>query len=96
MENYSTNLLNKFVPPAPKTHQPSLYKHTKIQFGSKTQYTKETSYIPRLDDSGILCVQPIIGDILYDDQAVYKNLIVVLRKLRHQQASDTEATNKAI
>ena len=82
--------------PCAKKIQHYPYNHTPIQCDAKIQYTKETPDISCLDEAGILHVQSIVGALLYYSQAMDIKLIVALRKIGHQQASSTEATNKAI
>ena len=51
---------------------------------------------PPLDAAGILCVQSILGALLFYAQFVYNKLLVALSELVQQQASVTKAINQLL
>ena len=70
MNTYSANLIIRLFRPDPNNpHQPP-YNHTPIQYGTKIKYTNETPDILHLNDDRILCVQSIVGALLYCSHAI--------------------------
>ena len=96
MDDYIANLRVKYYHPDPRKPQHFPYKHAAIIYGAKVQYAAKDNYSPPLDDDCILCVQTIVGALLFYGRAIYNKLIVALSELRQQQAAAIQATNDAI
>ena len=95
-KNYITHLLIKLGHPMPKKPQRSPHRCKPINYGSKVQLTPEADTSKPLDSVGIRRVQKIVGALLWIGRAVNNKLLVALSAIGSQQASATEATNKAI
>ena len=80
----------------PKKPQRSPHRCKPINYGSKVQLTPEADTSKPLDSVGIRRVQKIVGALLWIGRAVNNKLLVALSAIGSQQASATEATNKAI
>ena len=96
MDDYIANLRVKYDHPSPRNPQHSPYRHTPIIYGAKVQYTAEDDDRPAIDSEGILCVQSIVGALLFYGRDVENNLLVSLIELGQHQASDTKPINDAI
>ena len=96
MDKYIAELRLKWNHPNPKKRQLSPYKHTPIVYGAKIQCAMEPPYSPPLEAQGILCIQSIVGALLYYARAVTDKLLVSLNELGQQQASTAKDTNAAL
>ena len=82
--------------PRPKKLQFSPHMCKPINYGSKVQMAPESDTFKPLNAAGIWRVQKIVGALLWIGKAVNNKLLVALSIIGSQQASATEATNKAI
>ena len=51
---------------------------------------------PKLDEKGVLCIQVIVGALLFYVRGVDNKLLVALNSIDTQQANMTKATNEAV
>ena len=96
MENYIKELRSKYYYPNPKKPHLSLHKHSKINYGTKTQYMPNADDSTKLDDKVIKRVQITVGALLYYSRDVNIKILVSLNNIVSQQASSTENINEAI
>ena len=96
MDNYIANLRVKYDHPDPRNPQHSLYKHAPIIYGAKFQYSAKDDNSSPLDTDGVLCVQSIVGTLMFYGRAVDNKILVSLIEIGQHQAASTQATNGAI
>ena len=96
MKNYIADLLIKLGHPMPNKPQRSPHRCKPITYGSKIQMAPEADTSKPLNEAGVRRVQKIVGALLWIARAVNNKLLVALSAIGSQQASATEATNKAI
>jgi hypothetical protein len=96
MTGYIDNLLLKFKHPCPPKPRLSLYACLPISYGAKSQLTPESDTSTLLDDKRKLCIQEIVGSLLYYARAVDNTLLVALSAIAACQAQATVATEQAV
>ena len=96
MEDYIEELFIKVGHTKPIKAQILPYKHTPIVYGASKKSTAETDMSTLLDAKGILCVQNIVGALLYYICAVDNKLMVSLSAIGSQQAAATVDTAAAV
>ena len=89
-------LLTSFGHQTPTKLQLSPHKHVPIQYSAGPQYNTIPDNSPLLDKAGILCIQQIVGGVLYYGREVNNKLLVALNKIGSQQVSATENTAAAV
>ena len=94
MRNHTrlVDLLNKVGHTKPIKAQLSPNLHTPIVYGATKKFTAYTDTSALIDAKGILCVQKIVGALLYYGPAVDNKLMVALSAIRSQQAAATVDT----
>ena len=62
----------------PAKRQLSPHNHREIKYGAYEQYTHIVTPSPNLDAKGVLCIQSIVGALLFYRRAVNNKLLVAL------------------
>ena len=96
IKNYIRDLLLRVGHPSPAKPQLSPHKHRGITYGAKEQHTHTAPPSPKLDEKGVKHVQEVVGALLFYGRAVDNKLLVAINTIGIQQATATEATNKAV
>ena len=96
MEDYTKDLLSKVGHTKPIKAHISPHLHIPIVYGANKQFTADTNTSAPLDAKGILCVQKIVGALLYYGRAVEKKLMVSISTIGSQKSSDTVDTAVAV
>ena len=77
-------------------HVQTHHIHREIHYGANVQLTHKEDVSLKLNKSGILRVQSIVGAALFNGRAVNNKILVAINSIGTQQASETEATNDAV
>jgi hypothetical protein len=91
MPGYIANALKVFQRDM-RTEQRQPFPSAPIQYGAKTQYSKERSTAPLLDAKGKKLIQQVCGKFLILGRAVDATLICPISAIASQSATPTEDT----
>ena len=75
-----------------RTKQDQPFPSAPIQYGTKTQYTKELATAPLLDAKGKKFIQQVCGKFLFLGRAVDATLLCPISAIASQSATPTEDT----
>ena len=95
MPDYVKKALQRFEHPLPEEPEDAPHQHTEINYGAKTQMTKDPDKTPPLDKTGIKRLQSIVGTLLYYARAVDNTMLPALGTLAAAQTKGTQATADA-
>ncbi len=96
MPGYIGNLLLKLKYPCPPKPRLSPYACLLISYDAKSQLTPKSDTSTLLDNKRKLCIQEIVGSLLYYACAVDNKLLVALSAIAARQAKATVATEQAV
>jgi hypothetical protein len=96
MQTYIDTLLLTFNWPKPQKPQLSPFIAIPIAYSQKTQLTLEEDTSATLSPERLLCVQKIIGLLLYYARAVDNKLLVALNAIAAHQSKATICTEQLV
>ena len=96
MQTYIVNLLLTLNWPKPRKPQLSPFIATHFAYGKKTQLTPDEDRSALLSPERLLCVQKIVGSLLYYTRAMDNKLLVAINAIASRQSKATVHTEQLV
>jgi hypothetical protein len=96
MQTYINNLLLTLNWPKPRKPQLSPFIATHFAYGKKTQLTPDEDRSALLSPERLLCVQKIVGSLLYYTRAMDNKLLVAINAIASRQSKATVHTEQLV